>query len=179
MLANGVASVHWDGARLAKRIMANICSYREPTAGYEGTHAFFDMETVNDEIVIEPYKFFPVLYRRQPDAVFILNTRSRDAWIASRLAHCGGDYAHNYRVAIGIPTQETLVRYWIEDWERHHAFVRSFFTGRGRLVEFNIEIDGPETLVAAMPEFNLDPSRYERVSNKSDRYVRIGAAHTE
>ncbi|HTR12754.1 MAG TPA: hypothetical protein VMI72_05720, partial [Roseiarcus sp.] len=170
-LANGVPSVHWNGGFVALRVMANICRNLPPTQGYGGTLAFFDMEWVTDKLVVEAFKAFPLLYAAHPDAVFILNTRARDAWIKSRLAHAGGDYARAYQVAIGAPTIEALVRYWADEWERHHFRVREFFTGRGRLVEFNIETDGAEKLAAAMPEFNLDPSRYERIQNRAGRYV--------
>ena len=170
MLVNGVSSVHWERGDLARRIVANIRLGLPLTAGYEETCAFFDMEWVTSTFIDEVFKGFPYLYSVYPDAVFILNTRSRDAWIDSRLAHGGGDYARAYRVALGLPTKESLVQYWVEDWERHHARVRAFFSGRGRLVQFNIETDGPEKLVAAMPEFNLDPSRYERIRNRGQRY---------
>jgi len=171
MLANGVPSVHWGGGLVATRIMANICQGLPPAAGYGGTVAFFDMELVTKEIMVEAFKAFPKLYAAHPDAVFILNTRSRDAWIESRLAHAGGDYARAYQAAIGAPTREALVGYWADEWERHHFRVRNFFSGRGRLVEFNIETDGPEKLAAAMPEFNLDPRLYQRVQNRARRYI--------
>ena len=171
MLANGVASVHWNGGLLGQRILANICRGLPPTAGYGGTLAFFDMEFVADEIVVEAFKAFPLLYAAHPDAIFILNTRSRDAWIDSRLAHAGGLYARTYQNAIGAPTMESLARHWVDEWERHHARVRKFFSGRGRLVEFNVETDRPEKLVAAMPEFRLDPNRYERIQNRAGRYI--------
>jgi len=171
MLANGVPSVHWDGGLVAGRIMANVCHDFRPTAGYAGIQAFFDMEWVNEDLVIEAFKAFPRLYSAHPDAVFLLNTRSRDAWIKSRLAHAGGGYARTYQTAIGAANQEALARYWADDWDRHHFRVRSFFSGRGRLVEYNIETDGPEKLAAAMPEFNLDPTLYKRVENRADRYL--------
>ena len=171
MLANGVPSVHWNGGFVALRVMANICRNLPPTQGYGGTLAFFDMEWVTDDMIVEAFKAFPCLYAVHPDAVFILNTRSRDAWIESRLAHAGGGYARSYQAAIGAPSKEALARYWADDWERHHFRVRNFFSRRGRLVEFNVETDGPEKLAAAMPEFNLDPSRYQRIQNRAERYI--------
>jgi len=171
MLANGVPSVHWNQGFVAMRIMANICQLASPTGGYEGTVAFFDMEWVTEKLVVEAFKAFPSLYAAHPDAVFVLNTRSREAWIESRFAHAGGDYARAYQAAIGAPTREALVSYWADDWDRHHFRVRNFFSGRGRLVEFNIETDGPEKLVKAMPEFSLDPRLYQRIQNRVERYV--------
>jgi len=173
---SGIPSVHWDHGRLAQRIRLNITSGRSPLIGYEEFRAFFDMEGAINNIAspvhhVEAFKYFPALYRAYPDAVFILNTRSRDRWLKSRLTHAGGDYARNYQKSARIPSRDALIRHWLDDWDRHHDQVRSFFADRGRLVEFNIESDDASKLVAAIPELDLDARHFQRIPNVTSRII--------
>ena len=98
--ANGVKCVHWDDGRLAQRMFANLANGDNLMAGYEGFDAFTDMEYI-DQVgtLLEGYKLFPYLAAQYPDAVFILNTRDREAWIRSRLAW-RGDYAARHRAHV-------------------------------------------------------------------------------
>ena len=79
---NGVSSVHWDAGRLAKRMYANLAEGRELLAGYEEFDAFTDMEYLDEfgTTYLEGYKLYPYLAAQYPNAVFILNTRNREAW---------------------------------------------------------------------------------------------------
>lgn len=158
---NQIASVHWDHGLLAQRIEANIVARRSPLLGYDQVYAFFDMEGFGRGRIVEAFKYFPAFYQSYPDAIFILNTRLRDRWIESRLAHAGGSYAKIHMEVKRLSSTEALIRYWQDDWDRHHNEVRSFFAHRGRLVEFNIEQDNAQTLISAIPELNLDPSHFK------------------
>jgi hypothetical protein len=172
---SGIPSVHWSRGNLAKVIHLNISAGRSPLAGFDGFRAFFDMEGFivipSMGYLIEAFKYFSALYRAYPDAVFILNTRSRDRWLESRLAHAGGDYARLYQELARIPSRDALIRHWLDDWDRHHDQVRSFFADRGRLVEFNIESDDASKLVAAIPELDLDARHFQRIPNVTSRII--------
>ncbi len=169
---SGVPSIHWDHGRLAQQIYANLSQGAPPVDGFLQV-AFFDMEWVRGGL--EAFKLFPKFYAAYPDAVFILNTRTRERWLESRLSHANGEYARLYQATAQLPSRDALVRYWRDDWDRHHANVRAFFAGRGRMFEFNIEQEAPEKIVQAIPELRLDAKHYRPSRNKARSLLPVDA----
>lgn len=145
----------------------NLANGDQLLKGYEQVEAFFDMEYVDDCVFLEGYKLFPILAQQYPDAVFILNTRNRDAWIRSRLGHQRGRYARIHLDRLGLDSIDDLARIWEADWDSHHKRVRDFFScSQFRFLEYNIETDPPQELSYALPELTLDPSLY-KIANMS------------
>jgi hypothetical protein len=168
---SGVPSIHWDKGMLACRLLTNILNGRPPLLGYQEFTAFFDMELIWGDLHVEVFKSFPILYAAYPDAVFLLNTRPLPDWIRSRLSHAGGEYGRLYMQYFGIRSEDELVSHWRIDWQRHLERVRDFFSHKGRLVEFNVQHDSPETLAKAIPELRLDPVNYVRDTAKAGNLV--------
>jgi hypothetical protein len=80
--------------------------------------------------------------------------------------------------ALGISTVEELLRYWAQDWYRHHEDVREFFSDKpGRLLEFDIEKDDPQRIAEFVKaDFAIDPrfySRSNRTSPKRQRFAKL------
>ena len=97
---NGLRAVHWDEGRLARRMFANLASGNNLLEGYEQFDVFTDMEYLDDfGTYLEAYKLFPQLAAQYPNAIFILNTRNREAWIRSRLTH-GKELSHARRAMV-------------------------------------------------------------------------------
>jgi hypothetical protein len=159
---NGIPGVHWDEGRLALTILRNVLEGSPPFSGYEENVFYSDMEAFTEDVFVDAYKFFPLFHRRHPDAVFILNTRSRDAWINSRLQHVHGEpYVQKHMRVMRTASEAETCEAWARDWDRHHQRVREYFaTNGGRLIEFHIEREGPEKLAEAIPELSLDPAKY-------------------
>jgi hypothetical protein len=165
LLANGVNSVHWDSGRLAQRIFTNLANGDELLAGYENFDAFTDMEFLDGAGVfhLEAYKLFPYFAAQYPDAVFILNTRDREAWIRSRFNRTV-PYAARWRTCYNIASDEDLADIWRAEWERHHRRVTEFFAGTSyRFFVCRIETDLPHLLNEKLPECKLDIGRYKLV----------------
>jgi len=168
--ANGVRSLHWDKGRLAQRMFANLANGDKLLTGYEDFEAFSDCEYLDySGTFLEGYKLFPYLAEQYPDAVFILNTRDREAWIKSRLTHGQGSYAKRYKTHHHIISDdhiisdEQLAKVWRSEWERHHRRVMDFFAGRtNRFFVCCIETDLPHILNKQLPEFRLDTTLYRR-----------------
>jgi hypothetical protein len=161
---NGVSSVHWDEGRLAIRMFSNLAEGNDLLAGYENFDAFLDMEYLDGAIYLEAYKLFPYLAAQYPTAVFILNTRDREAWIRSRLGHEHEkkSYALRHRRRLNVDLDEQLAALWREDWERHHRRVTQFFAARShRFFTCNIETDLPHLLGEQLPECRLNPLHYD------------------
>ena len=160
--ANGVKSIHWDEGRIAQRMFANLANGDNLLTGYECFDAFTDMEYLDRAgTYLEGYKLFPYLAEQYPGAVFILNTRDREAWIRSRFAW-RGDYADRHRSHFNVNSDEQLTNLWRAEWDRHHRRVIDYFAGRScRFFVCRIETDLPHLLNEKLPEYRLDSNLYE------------------
>ena len=82
-----ILSQHWLQGALATHIAARINAGQDPIMDFPRAIGFTDMIALGPKLPIEPYKRFDYLHRWYPNALFILNTRDRENWIASRAAH--------------------------------------------------------------------------------------------
>jgi hypothetical protein len=161
LCANGLTGVHWHKGRLAKRIFRNHEQGRDLLAGYERFDVYTDMEWLEPARYLEAYRLFPQLAAQYPDAVFILNTRDREAWIKSRLGHLDGHYAALHKAYLKLDSDAELAEHWRKEWDLHHASVTEFFAdGAHRFFVCRIETDLPQLLDRMLPELNLDPATY-------------------
>ena len=159
--ANGISSVHWDEGRLAQRMFENRANGNDLLAGYPEFDVFTDMESLDGIQHLEAYKLYPELAAQYPDAVFILNTRDREAWINSRFGHRKGEYAARFKQYLGTDSDAELADAWRRDWDAHHARVVEFFSGKPhRFFICRIETDLPDLLNEKIPEFRLDRKLY-------------------
>jgi Sulfotransferase domain len=166
--ANGLRCAHWDSGRLAKAMFRNLAAGHSLIEGYRGFQVFTDMEfTPGDgSAPLQAFKLYPQLAAEFPNAVFILNTRNREAWIQSRLGHRSGRdnaYLEKWKRIYNLATAEAVAARWREEWDRHHREVMAFFAESPyRFVVFDIEQDSPDRLVRALPEYALDIREYKR-----------------
>jgi hypothetical protein len=174
--ANGVNSVHWDQGRLAERIFRNFANGDALLRGYEAFVAFTDMEFLDEtgRCYLEAYKLFPYFAGQYPDAVFILNTRDREDWIRSRLAHGTRPYVARHMTYYDVATEDELTEIWRDEWERHHRRVIEFFSNKPyRFFICRIETDLPHRLSQEIPELGLDECRYDQLNRTgADRTAR-------
>lgn len=162
LAANGMRGVHWENGRVARRMFVNLSEGRPLLAGLEQFDVFTDMEMLTRDVFLEAYKLFPILLAQHPDAVFILNTREREAWIRSRMGHAGGSYLERFKAYLGGASQAAVADAWRADWERHHKRVLGFFAKRpARFFVCPVDQQLPYLLAAQMPELKLDPRLYE------------------
>jgi hypothetical protein len=167
---NGVPSIHWAEGTLALRILRNLLDGSAPVAGFEKYVFFSDMEASTDRFFVDAYKLFPFFHQHYPDAVFILNTRSCDAWLQSRFGHHKGEYVARHMRLLKLESEAALRESWVRDWDTHHSRVREYFAASGgRLIEFDIERDGPQKLVEGIPELALDAGKYKLIGQTDRR----------
>ena len=173
--ANGMRSVHHDKGRLALTMDANLRHGRHILSGYEHYDAYTDMELLLPSMYIEAYKLYNQILEQVPDAMFILNVRDVDRWVASRLRlqmgrysrsarafnslewppdapnltatrwHRRASYAETYMAAHGLDNMSDVVRHWKSEWEIHIAQVKQDIPA-DRLLVFDIESDSPLSL---------------------------------
>lgn len=148
---SGIPSLHWVNEILAKRIMARIDLGQDPIMDFPRAIGFTDMIASRPGLLLEPYKRFDYLHRWYPNALFILNTRDRENWIASRTAHTFNDHEDGlipiYANLLGI-SEAQVPDFWRAEWESHHVLVRAYFRGAPNFLEFNIERDDSQKLIS-------------------------------
>lgn len=145
---SGIAALHWREGRLAKRMAARIDAGQDPVRDFPSTIAFTDIVGGGPSERIEPYKRFEYLHHWHPEALFILNTRDREKWVASRTSHeyQGKRLIAAYAAYLGI--SETEVQdFWRAEWDVHLTLVRAYFREKPNFLEFNIEADDPQKLI--------------------------------
>ena len=155
-------------------MFTNLATGKKLVAGYEQFDVFTDMEFLSQSgIYLEAYKLFPHLTSQYPEALFILNTRNREAWIRSRLEHGKNlSYAHRSMLHYDLSSIHDLADRWRIEWERHHHQVMAFFARRSfRFLVCQIETDLPHLLHDALPECELSSTHYRVKGKRENRRV--------
>lgn len=143
---SGLSSVHWRAGQLAKSVQEKIILGQDPIADYSEFSCFTDMFHIDNDVTLEPFKNFKYLHHWYPDALFILNTRNIDSWIASRIRHRAdtlfegddGSLLNRSCQYYGL-SEEDMLDYWRADWLTHHANVRAYFKTSERFFELNLD----------------------------------------
>ena len=152
---NGIPAAHWEEGALAEDIAYAKLAGRVPLERWtDRIVAFTDMESVRyvNMPVVEAFKEYAFLDRSFPGAVFLLNTRRVEDWIASRYLHRGGSYARTYARIRGVAPAD-LADLWAAEWEEHLAGVRAHFAGRPEFVEIDIDRAAPQDYRDALAPF--------------------------
>ena len=158
-------SIHHDEGRLARRIDENVLSGRPPIEGYDEFQVFSDMEVTIDESrpreLILAQRYFREFDAAYPGSLFILNTRNIDNWIVSRFNHGSGAYPKIYLEKLRRRDNDQsldmvqLVEAWRADWNELHGSIREYFTDHDRFLEYHIENDSSEKLVAFLESHSI------------------------
>lgn len=145
---NNYNARHWCNGALAEDILYSKLTGNQPLQKWEKAHFFLDMECVHEthKPMMEGFKEYRYLAEIFPDAIFLLNERNVEEWIASRFSHHGGDYRRFHAYHLGVKEID-LPEIWFKDWETHLDQCTSFFENNERFIRYNIDEDEPEKLV--------------------------------
>lgn len=167
--SGGLRAVHWrtPGQKLhiAEVMFTNLSLHRPILLGLEHFAAFSDMMYLSKSIHLEANTLFREMHHAYPDARFILNTRDKSNWIASRLRHLKGSFLQDCMTCYGLD-KDDVVAIWSKQWERHHRDVRDYFKGYPKLfLEFDIENDAPSRLCSFLGDISaFDPSNWKALN---------------
>jgi hypothetical protein len=115
---------------------------------------------------------FREILRDYPNTILLLNFRDREDWIRSRLLHGHGEFAMREQKVRKLVSQRELLDAWRAEWDAHLAAVRSFMGDRPeQLVEFNIDSDPIEALIARLPAYGLRPEHYGDIGRSRGRQL--------
>ncbi|MBW7057015.1 hypothetical protein KY389_09970 [Paracoccus bogoriensis] len=155
---NGIPAAHWLEGALAEDIAYAKLTGARPLARWaDRVTAFTDMESARflNMPIIEAFKDYAFLDAHYPGAVFMLNTRRVEDWIASRYLHRGGAYARSHAAWRGVALGD-LADLWAQEWQAHLKGVRQHFAGRPEFIEIDIDEATPEDYRRALsPWFDL------------------------
>lgn len=179
-----ISSVHWDYGKLAFSMWSNLYNKKPLLNNYTQHSVFTDMEAFiydnNKYQYLYMFKYFDVLDQQYPNSKFILNTRSIDGWIISRLNH-----SNNYIINNGMPNKmnqnipyyimfmkayninnlSDLIYRWKEEWYNHHSKVKEYFKSRpSDLLVFDIEKDNMYKIKNFLPNIEFTVEKFPLVN---------------
>lgn len=148
---SGISSVHWKTPEhefVAARMFSNVSLRVDILEGLSEFQAFSDLFFLSGEAYLEANCLFRELHLQYPDAIFILNTRDRGRWLASRLNHTNaavGSFGSRMERLLRVD-ERALTERWSRQWDQHHYAVRDYFSHNRNFLEFNIEQHEPNLL---------------------------------
>ncbi len=169
--------MHWEddqGQNLAHLMMTNIAMGRKPLSGFGAVRAFTDIAFVNSRVMLDGARLFRDLHAAYPDAYFLLNTRNRDDWIASRASHSKGGYLARCCKANG-QTVDEVKQGWVHMYDVHHIEVEAYFDGNPRFLRFDIDQDDPQRVVDWLsPDFDVNIAHWGHYNRGASQRARTG-----
>lgn len=141
---NGIPAIHYDQGKLMLTLLENIRSGRRIFHGYDRKYRVFtDVVFSTERHRLEGNKYFREMYHDYPGSFFILNNRTTEAWIESRIKHGNGSLLERQLSALNSKDRNDAIDLWKHEKLRHENDVREFF--RADPDHFlEIQIDDPE-----------------------------------
>ena len=122
----------------------------------------YDCFSDNPELPENNYKN---LYKKYPDAKFILNTRSLNSWLLSRAVHCEA-----LKQSWGYPLTDKLLTEWIDRRNEKHLEIINFFKDKpNKLIIVNIENDGWINFIKKEFNFKTDLTKKYNTAKKINK----------
>jgi len=166
--ANNMKSVHYDGGKLSRTIQDNHAHNRPLLTGYEDVQCFSDIEHIGfgGEMVYTAEDLFREFYEQDPEAVYILNIRPVDDWVASRTKHGQGGYM--LRAGYFHKTDAQGVQdVWRREYHEHIAAVKDFFKDKDNLIVFDLAEHEGDYLAAELNKRGFAVSAEHWVPSKT------------
>lgn len=158
----GHSAAHWrtsGGQYLAPIIFANQHLGRPLLSGLTSYSVLSDLFYLDEHVYLEANTLFAQMAVQYPAARFLLNTRGREAWLASRMAHITPSTGPMIARACAFfgQTKAEVGDIWRSQWDRHHAEVQAYFAScPDRLLVYDIDHDTPSRIADWLgPAWNI------------------------
>ncbi|MBT0957314.1 hypothetical protein IV417_07950 [Alphaproteobacteria bacterium KMM 3653] len=148
------------GGKLAERIALGRLTGRAPFDQWPRARMYADLELIAPPCRpwVEGYRAFDWLHHWYPEALFVLNTRAEEDWVARLWARDEGRYRAHHAARRGV-AQEALPEIWLREREAHHAAVRGYFDGQGYREQGGFtEVTAEEPLEQVLERLSRRPS---------------------
>jgi hypothetical protein len=166
---NGLPAVHWDQNKLVESMLKSLQSGKRIMSEYESSHRVYaDMILETDQKLIEGNQFFREMYFDYPGSFFILNNRSTEAWLRSRVRHNNGLFLRRQLAIMGSTNQTDAEELWRKRKKTHEDSVRDFFrVFPGKFLEIDIEDSNVPQVIKEFLGIEMDESKW-RVIGKTE-----------
>jgi hypothetical protein len=154
---NNLKCIHWDHGKIAKTMFRNIKNKQPPlyNSDYVKYNFISDMEaSIDNEVYYFAFLYnYKLLDQYYPNSKFILNTRTKENWINSRLRHYN---SKDIELQKKTYQSTNIVDLWSHQWDQHHKDVIDYFNNREKdLLIFNIETNNADPIIAFFPELSF------------------------
>jgi hypothetical protein len=170
----GHTSAHWrtdTGQFLAPLIYANWHLKRPVLAGLPQYRVISDLFYLDEFTYLEANSLFDQMAQHHPQTRFLLNTRSRENWIASRIGHStpGTGSLIGRACAFFRASESDVADIWRAQWDDHHRAVRDYFADSpDRLLVYDIETGNPAQIADWLgPSWAIDPARLRHLNRRT------------
>lgn len=146
------------GGHIGRQLHTNMENDRPILEGLEDADVLCDLLWAKRGFFFEGTHAFKRLHDACPNAYFILNTRSMDTWIKSRVKHKRGDFMARAKKFYKTKDDEKVKEIWREERDKWEHKIRQYFSlvPDARFLEFNIETDDINKVIDFVhPDFKL------------------------
>ncbi len=158
--------------KLGGIMRSNNDNGRPVFAGVEQYVFYGDLIDSNRRSSFDGNRLFREILKDYPNTILLLNWRNREDWIRSRLLHGHGEFAAREQRVRGLFSLDELCDVWRGEWDVHLSAVRDFMADRPeQLVEFNIDSDPIEQLIARLPAYALRAEYYGDIGRSRGRQL--------
>jgi len=166
---NGLPAIHWDQNRLVESMLKSLQSGKRIMSEYESSHRVYaDMILETDQQLVEGNQFFREMYFDYPGSFFILNNRSTETWLKSRVRHNNGLFLRRQLAIMGSTNQSDAEELWRKRKKTHEDSVRDFFrVFPGKFLEIDIEDSNVPQVIKEFLGIEMDESKW-RVIGKTE-----------
>jgi hypothetical protein len=151
--------VHWDNGKIGETIYRNKQNHKLLlfNSKYTSYNFISDMECrIDNKYYFTQIHDYQLLEQQYPKARFILNTRSFDNWIKSRLKHY-----NNKDIELQLKTYSynNIIKLWTDQWEQHHYNVQKYFQNKlHKLLIFDIETTDASPIINFFHDLKFNTS---------------------
>ena len=121
---------------IAEDILVSRALRQRPFRDWPEARVFVDLWGAHQPTypLLEGFRAYKWLHAQFPDAIFLLNTRELDVWLAARRVTRSGSVIRGHQRAT-LLGGDALLAHWAEDWQAYHAEVRTHFGASPQLIE--------------------------------------------
>ena len=156
--AHGFSYAHWDKGNLARAMLKAKQEGARPLAAYDRINLLAGISVNSNELCYDGSHDVAYLAEHYPGAVYVLNHRPMDEWIASRARFRGGAHLEEQRIYFALRSKDDVKAKWRDDWEAHVKNVRHLQANGLHVLEWKINTEKPHLFFAGLEGVLADRS---------------------
>ena len=172
---SGFREIKHDDGRLPLAMIRNAASQKKVFEGYGDRYSVFcDLGYFSKTFCFECNQLFRTIDHDYPNARFIYNHRPIDKWLDSRVNHrSASDEQHGTLLERsmhfhGVNDVEVMQEIWRTQRSRFEHDLENYFSGRDKLLTFDIGTDDVPAEISRFLTFNIKPETWKHRRKTAD-----------